>query len=506
LNGNPGWLTVKGHVFSGTPVNNAHVIVKLFKWNPGISNWEQKATLEPSVSNSVYEINNWNGVGPGGWLAKVTFPTQGGFGESSSDEVQEGSFEVKDGYRIKNKATGKCLDVRNADKENGAAIQQWDCLSPQTYQNQVFTLRPLGNSVYELIARHSGRCIDVANASQSNGATLQQWTCNGSAQQKWQGVPAETVGGVEYSTLIAQHSLKCMDVPSASSENGKQIQQWGCSTAAQQRWTLQSVESAPIPTDTGINAPEGERLNGQPGYATVYGWVHTGGYGIGGNTVKVTYKKKNTSTGQFEYVKAQNPVLNSEGRYEVKYEGLAAGDWQMFTEFTGVGNLAPSTSQTIGIHIGTGYRFVFRHSSKCLSLSGNDPSNGTGIIQWACAGSASPGDGQVFTVVPYANGAYFQIRINSTTNAKGKPFCVDVAGASTSNGAWLQQYECLGESQANQLWALPGTEGEWHRAIAKHSGRCMDVTGGSTADNVRLQQWDCISPGLNQQWKFQGIG
>jgi hypothetical protein len=134
-----------------------------------------------------------------------------------------------------------------------------------------------------------------------------------------------------------------------------------------------------------------------------------------------------------------------------------------------------------------------------MSLSANSGTNGTGIIQWDCSGNPSPGDGQVFTLVPMG-GNYYEIKINST----GK--CVDVTNVSTADGAWLQEWDCLGPNQANQLWQnveLANQPG-WFAFIAKHSGKCADLTGPSSNNGVRIQQWSCHW-GSNQQWRFEAI-
>ncbi len=504
LNGNPGWATVKGGVqtTNGIVVNGKTINVKLFKWESNA--WSLKATLPTTVNNNNYEIKDWNGVGPGQWLAKAVFPAQGGLGESTSDETHEGSFTVKDGYRIVNKNSGKCLDVYYASKENGASTKQQYCADPTVFENQVFTLAPEGNGYLRLKPRHSGGCLEIAGASQENTALLQQWACNGSAQQSWQPVTLETVGGTQYIRLIAKHSGKCLDVLAGSKADGASVGQWECNTTAQQKWSLQSVDSAPVATETFATAPEYERLNGQPGYATVRGWVKTGYYGIpaGDNWVNLNYEKE-VSPGNFSLIKTNHPTLNSEGFYEVQYEGLAAGNWRIWTGFQGSTAASPalaaSQSPKVSVQINSGYRFVFRHSGKCLTLSGNNPAAGTPIVQWACNASASPGDGQVFTLVPMGNG-YFEVKVNSSGR------CLDVKEWSQSPGTWLRQYDCWGPEQSNQLWQVVPIAGQspWNAFMVKHSGQCADVYASSTANGANVVQWYC-NWGGQQQWSFQGV-
>lgn len=133
-----------------------------------------------------------------------------------------------------------------------------------------------------------------------------------------------------------------------------------------------------------------------------------------------------------------------------------------------------------------------------MSLSENKPANGTGIIQWTCSGAPSPGDGQVFNFVPV--GESLQVRINSSNK------CLDVTGASQANGAWLQEYDCLGAGQTNQLWSVVPLANQpgWFGLVAKHSNKCADVTGVSSENGARIQQWECTWAG-NQQWRLEPV-
>jgi hypothetical protein len=98
---------------------------------------------------------------------------------------------------------------------------------------------------------------------------------------------------------------------------------------------------------------------------------------------------------------------------------------------------------------------------------------------------------------------YHQIRFNEPGgNNAGR--CLDVTGVSQSAGAKLQLWDCLGESQDNQLWKGEGG-GEYIEFLAKHSNQCMDVEGYSAANGARIQQWLCYGT-TNQLWKFQSVG
>ncbi|MFD4524437.1 ricin-type beta-trefoil lectin domain protein [Streptomyces sp. NPDC058470] len=75
--------------------------------------------------------------------------------------------------------------------------------------------------------------------------------------------------------------------------------------------------------------------------------------------------------------------------------------------------------------------------------------------------------------------------------------CLDVAGASSTNGTAVQIYDCNGT--AAQQWTR-GSDGTI-RAL----GKCLDVTGNSTADGAKLQLWDCAGS-TNQKWTVSTAG
>jgi hypothetical protein len=91
------------------------------------------------------------------------------------------------------------------------------------------------------------------------------------------------------------------------------------------------------------------------------------------------------------------------------------------------------------------------------------------------------------SAVSLPNGPY-QIRpLNSSK-------CVDITGVSYANGAYAQLYDCLGGGQYNQLFffdLVPGTS-DRYQIKAEHSGKCLDVTGVSQDPGARLQQYDCL--------------
>jgi hypothetical protein len=93
------------------------------------------------------------------------------------------------------------------------------------------------------------------------------------------------------------------------------------------------------------------------------------------------------------------------------------------------------------------------------------------------------------------NGAYGTIRAQHS----GK--VLDIAQASTDDGAALIQYEWKGTD--NQRFAVDDVGGGRFVIRAKHSGLVLDVAGASLDDGAAVTQWGRHG-GPNQQWVALG--
>ncbi|XXY51646.1 RICIN domain-containing protein [Sorangium sp. So ce269] len=85
-----------------------------------------------------------------------------------------------------------------------------------------------------------------------------------------------------------------------------------------------------------------------------------------------------------------------------------------------------------------------------------------------------------------------------TLGARHSGKCLDVNGASSADGAAVQQWSCNGGS--NQQWQLQSAGSGYYRVVARHSGKCLGVVSSSTADGAVVKQYACSS-GSNQQWE-----
>jgi ricin-type beta-trefoil lectin protein len=100
-----------------------------------------------------------------------------------------------DGYFLMVAAhSNKCADVAGVSTSNGARVHQWAC---HNGANQQWSIGPGPSGFptpgaqyrYQIRNRHSGKCLEVANGSTGQGAIIRQWTCNGGLNQLWIVVP-----------------------------------------------------------------------------------------------------------------------------------------------------------------------------------------------------------------------------------------------------------------------------------------------------------------------------
>jgi Ricin-type beta-trefoil lectin domain len=493
LHGQPGWAWLSGWVKEGSedpnggpgiPSGYVKINFKRSENEPG----EPIISVQANVTQGKFASGWVPNLGWGEWYYRVVFPAQNGWDEAVSSWHHD--VFIHDGVQVIAKHSQKCMDINGVQTQNGAGVMHGQCLNPQTSQNQVFTTEPFGE-FFRLRARHSGRCVDVTNASTSDGAAIQQYDCHTGGNQLFRQV---WWGETPYADYRAQHSGKCLDVTGANT-GWTQIQQWTCNGNEQQRFRLEPVDSAPIPTETFWTLDQA--LHGSPGLVSFHGRLQAGAYPMSGRIVHVEIDNADTpnwdtSGGDITF------GIDGNNYYEFRDWRLDPGHWNVRARFAGNGEFAGSTSSTQGITIKRGYLIRGRQSGRCLSLSENKNQNGQAFIIWDC--SAVNGNGQVFSFVA-RGGNWYDMRPNGTNR------CLDVAGAGTGDGTNLQLWDCLGDGQPNQHWKREPISGQagWYALIPRHAqNKCADVKEQKTNNGQRVWQWGCTWNG-NQQWDLEGV-
>jgi galactose oxidase len=209
--------------------------------------------------------------------ALVQEPCKGASNELWSFVANGGNFQII------NKNSGQCASVSGGSDADGAAMEQWPCATAAnflfTFSSGLFTSTTLA----VLQAAQSGQCMNVSGGSHAAGGSIIQWPCAGAANEQWTFVPTsggyyevvsnnsglclsdngstalstdmlqETcsstnlsdlftlipVGG-SYELAVANSGL-CMSVAGGSQNAGTVVQEWTCSGANYQLWSLSAA-------------------------------------------------------------------------------------------------------------------------------------------------------------------------------------------------------------------------------------------------------------------------
>ncbi|MEV6312827.1 pectinesterase family protein [Streptomyces sp. NPDC051840] len=139
------------------------------------------------------------------------------------------------------------------------------------------------------------------------------------------------------------------------------------------------------------------------------------------------------------------------------------------------------------------YQLAVKKSGKCVDVPGASSANGALLQQWGCTEGAA---WQQFTLSADGSGKYRLVNRSS-----GK--CVDVPDGSKVSGVQLQQWGCA--SQSNQQWTLTASGTDTYQIVNVNSGLCMSDKGASTASGAAIIQETCTA-NSNKQWAFKPVG
>ncbi|MEY9838645.1 chitinase [Streptacidiphilus sp. EB103A] len=157
------------------------------------------------------------------------------------------------------------------------------------------------------------------------------------------------------------------------------------------------------------------------------------------------------------------------------YSDTCSGTAQSTYQFASIFNALTSGS-TGGGGGTTPTGAITGYGGKCVDVAGASSTNGTAVQLYDCNGTSA----QSWTVAS-----------NGSLQALGK--CMDLTSAGTANGTQVQLYDCNGTGA--QQWQHQ-SNGE---LVNPASGKCLDATGPSSANGTRLQIWTCADS-ANQQW------
>lgn len=110
----------------------------------------------------------------------------------------------------------------------------------------------ISGNTYKITAKHSGKVLDVASAATYDGANVQQWDDTNGTCQKWKIVDN---GDGSYK-LVSAVSGKVLDVARGATNAGANVQQWSDTNGTNQKWQFTKVdESHNTGSNTGSDTP-----------------------------------------------------------------------------------------------------------------------------------------------------------------------------------------------------------------------------------------------------------
>lgn len=163
-------------------------------------------------------------------------------------------------YVIRNKFTGKVLDLVNGSAADGTNIIQY---SQTGASNQHWQVSYLGSGNYRITNVAGGGAAEVYDWDTSDGANISQWTANGLAIQNWQ---LSDQGDGTFK-VVNGATGKAMEVYNWDSSDGANVSQWADNGLDIQRWAFESLDTGasyhwPLAGDLGTHDPTAMAENG----------------------------------------------------------------------------------------------------------------------------------------------------------------------------------------------------------------------------------------------------
>ncbi|MDX2401628.1 ricin-type beta-trefoil lectin domain protein [Streptomyces microflavus] len=113
---------------------------------------------------------------------------------------------------------------------------------------------------------------------------------------------------------------------------------------------------------------------------------------------------------------------------------------------------------------------------KCVDVAAASSANGAAVQLYDCNGTGAQ---------------QWDVRADGTVRALGK--CLDVKDGATAGGTVVQLWDCNGS--AAQRWGISAARD----IVSVGADKCLDATGNSSANGTRLQIWTCTGA-ANQKW------
>ncbi len=347
--------------------------------------------------------------------------------EPSKDDLRQAwaVFQNDDGsMTLVNAASG--LSVTSGGSSSGSAL----CLEAVGSGSQSFNVVPvsslavLNDGTYRLQSGLGLLVVDVASAGTSNGANLQLWSYNGTAAQTFVVTFEEETG---YYLIEASHSGKRLDVCGAGDSAGVNVQTWEQNDTYAQRWMLVKDGSGyQIRSALAENyVLDVQNASTSPG-SNIQMW-----YGNGTEAQRFSFLLVNRSLPASDYVEDGVYILKSSA-----------------------------------------------DPSKAVDVESASRSDGANVQLWEANGTMA----QRFEIKRGADGFY---RVRNVSSGAA----LDAQDGMPLGGANVQQWS-YNERNANQRWAFYFNDDGSVSIVSASTGLNLDIPGGSAYSGANVQLWE----------------
>lgn len=300
-------------------------------------------------------------------------------------------------YMIQNENSGLYMEVKDANAENTANVQQWGAESSAAHNT--WRVLSAGNDYYYLYSQLGDKVtylLDIDMGKSDNGTNIQIYTDTKADAQQFKFVRNDD--GTYYILTKSSGDKSCVAVSSASTSSGANIIQWEYKAGDKsQKWILTQVEDTGCIMDT--------------------------------NSI---YMFKNLNSGLY-----------------MEAEGGKASDNTNVQQW-GADGISAHNSWTLK-SFGGGYYYVISQladgKTYYLNISGGTKENG-GNAEILTNNKTSS---HLFKFVKNPDGSYYIL-----TRASKDAGALETAGGSKGSGANVQQWEVNGESC--QKWIVEASE------------------------------------------------
>lgn len=342
-------------------------------------------------------------------------------------------------YSIVCKGTGKALGLKKySSGKYSTNVAQYTKDSSDNSQKWILSENNNG-TLTVTSAINPGYVLDVASASSANGANVQVYQNNGSNAQQWYMLPVKpdlvsekTVEDGLYWICASGDNSKVLDVTSASTENSANVQLYANNNTAAQKYLIQ---------------------RGSDGFYTITNL----------NSEKVLDV-------------ASAGLLLKTNIHQYEANGSDAQKWVIQKNENGT------------------YTFVSKVNGQALDLASGSIKNGTNVQTYISNGSAA----QQFILQNAKgekvldNGTYV---INSSLK---ETLVVDIAGAGMDNSANARLYSSNGTNAQKFDFVYDSATG-FYTITNKNSGKVLDIAAGNYKNKTNVAQY-ASNDTLAQKW------